>query len=211
MATGKADSCSRSSVPDPAMAWLAGLGPAHPLTHSLATSLTLAAAILVVLVAAGVIASLIRNLIPPAIRFVVQLVLVSTLVIIVDQFLLAFAHGLHRELSIFLGLVITNCMVLGRTGGFASRHPPLASFLDALRHGAGLGLVLILIGTLREFYGRVSLLGHEIWLAGDGAGKATALLLLPPGAFLLVGFLLWAVGSMRPAGHGLAGLFRKKP
>src|SRR5690606_32366594 len=113
------------------------------------------------------------------------------------------------ELSIFLGLVITNSMVLGRMGNFAMRHPPLAGLLDALRHGTGLGLLLILIGALREYFGRGSLLGHEFWQAGAGGGKATALLLLPPGAFLLVGFLFWAAGSKRPAGPVLAAFLRK--
>ena len=144
--------------------------------------------------------SLIRNQIPSSIRIIVQMVIIASLVIVVDQLLKAYAFAISKQLSVFVGLIITNCIVMGRAEGFAMKNPPLASFVDGLGNGLGYSVVLICVAVVRELFGSGKLLGFEVLpLITDGGWYVpNGLLLLPPSAFFLIGIFIWVLRSAKP-------------
>jgi Na+-transporting NADH:ubiquinone oxidoreductase subunit D len=143
--------------------------------------------------------SAIRKHIPGSIRIIVQMVIIASLVIVVDQFLKAYAYAISKSLSVFVGLIITNCIVMGRAEAFAMKNPPVASFIDGIGNGLGYSVVLIVVAVVRELFGAGKLLGFEILpLVTDGGWYVpNGLLLLPPSAFFLIGFFIWALRSFR--------------
>jgi Na+-transporting NADH:ubiquinone oxidoreductase subunit D len=150
-------------------------------------------------VSAGII-SLIRRHIPNAIRLIVQIVIVASLVIVIDQFLQAYFFDISQRLSVFVSLITTNCLVLGRTESFSRLNPPLPSMVDALGNGLGYSLVLIVIGACRELFGSGKLFGWQLLRTVDQGGWFTplGLMLLAPSAFFLLGGLVWAIRSIVP-------------
>src|SRR5690606_32103226 len=138
--------------------------------------------------------------IPSSIRMIVQVVIIASLVIVVDQVLKAFAYSLSKQLSVFVGLIITNCIVMGRAEAFAMQNPPLLSFFDGIGNGLGYSAMLIALGFVRELFGAGKLLGYSVLpVINDGGWyQPNGLLLLPPSAFFLIGLFIWALRSWKP-------------
>jgi Na+-transporting NADH:ubiquinone oxidoreductase subunit D len=178
-----------------------GICSALAVTTSLATALTMSAALTVVLVLGNATISAIRNHIPNSIRLIVQITIVASLVIVIDQFLRAYAFEMSQRLSIFVGLIVTNCMVLGRIEAFAMRNTVGQSILDGIGNGLGYSLILIVVASIRELFGAGSLLGYPVLPTVDDGGwfEPLNLMLLAPSAFFIIGFLVWAIRSLRPA------------
>ncbi len=170
-----------------------GICSALAVTTQLKTALIMSAGLTFVTVLANVAISLIRNYIPNQIRIIVQLTVVSALVISIDQFLKAYMYDASKQLSVFVGLIITNCIVMGRLEAFAMSNPPWKSFLDGLANGLGYSAVLILIGIIREIFGSGTLLGfHVIPPSFYTQGYVNnGLMVLAPGAFFLLGVIVW--------------------
>lgn len=177
-----------------------GICSALAITRRVDTALLMGVSVIFVLTLSNATISLLRSQLPRSIRLIVQITVIASLVTVVDQVLKAFAWELSRQLSIFVGLIITNCLVLGRGESFALSHGVRASALDGLGNGLGYAGVLLLVGALRELFGSGSLLGVPVLLPRDAGGwyEPVALLLLPPSAFFLLGFLVWAVRSWKP-------------
>jgi Na+-transporting NADH:ubiquinone oxidoreductase subunit D len=178
-----------------------GLCSALAVTTSLATALTMCAAMTVVLVSASGIISVIRNHIPPAVRLIVQITIIASLVIVVDQFLQAYAFEMSQQLSIFVSLIVTNCIVLARIEAFAMRNSVGQSMLDGLGNGLGFSFILIIVGSIRELFGAGTLLGYPILPTIEAGGwyEPLSLMLLAPSAFFIIGMLVWLIRSLRPA------------
>lgn len=178
-----------------------GICSALAVTTSMATALTMSFALTAVLVASAGVISLIRNHIPSAIRLIVQITIIASMVIVIDEFLQAYAFGISQRLSIFVGLIVTNCLVLGRAEAFAMRNPVLPSMLDGLGNGLGYGLILMIVGTIREFLGAGTLFGRAVvtTVADGGWFQPLGLMQLAPSAFFIIGLLIWAIRSLRPA------------
>ena len=172
-----------------------GLCSALAVTTSLTTALTMCVALTAVLCASAVVISLIRRHIPSAIRLIVQITIIASMVIVVDEILQAYAWEISQRLSIFVSLIVTNCLVLGRTEGFAIHRPPLPAFLDALGNGLGYSLILVIVGSIREFFGAGTLLGYALVTtrAEGGWFQPLGLMQLAPSAFFIIGFLVWAI------------------
>lgn len=185
---------------NPVTLQILGICSALAVTTSLQTALVMSAALTGVLILSSGTISLIRHHIPPLIRLIVQIVVISSLVVVTDELLRAFAFEVSRQLSIFVGLIVTNCLVLGRAEAFASRNPPWPSMLDALGNGLGYSLVLVIIGTIRELLGAGTLLGFVILPTREAGGwfEPLGLMQLAPSGFFLIGLLVWAVRSARP-------------
>ena len=143
--------------------------------------------------------SLIRNHIPTSIRMIVQMTIIASLVILVDQFLKAFAYDISKQLSVFVGLIITNCIIMGRAEAYAMKNPVGLSVLDGIGNGLGYSVILLTVGVVRELFGSGKLLGYEILpLTTDGGWyPANGLLLLSPSAFFLIGFFIWALRTCK--------------
>ena len=171
-----------------------GICSALAVTTQVQIALVMAAAVTFVTAFSNLVVSLLRNYIPSKIRIIVMLSVIASLVIVADQILKAFLFDISRQLSVFVGLIITNCIILGRAEGFALQNPPWRSFLDGLGNGAGYGLVLIVVGVGREILGSGTLFGfHVIPQALYDAGyQNMGLMVLAPGAFILLGLLVWA-------------------
>lgn len=184
---------------NPVTRQILGVCSALAVTTSLATALTMGAALTAVLAASSCAISAIRRHVPTSVRLVVQITIIASLVILADQFLRAFAFEMSRKLSIFVGLIVTNCLVLGRAEGFAMHHPVRSSLLDALGNGLGYSLVLIVVGGVRELIGAGTLLGFTILPSVDQGGWYRPLdaMMLAPSAFILIGFLIWVLRSWR--------------
>jgi Na+-transporting NADH:ubiquinone oxidoreductase subunit D len=184
---------------NPIMLQVLGICSALAVTSKLTTALTMSIALTVVTAFSNVAVSLIRNHLPTNIRIIAQMTVIASLVIVVDEFLKAFAFSISKELSVFVGLIITNCIVLGRTEGYALTNPPWPSFLDGIGNGLGYSAILISLGTVRELLGSGTLLGYEILpLVKDGGWyNPVGILLLPPSAFFLIGFIIWVVRSRK--------------
>lgn len=178
-----------------------GICSALAVTTKLAPAITMSIALSFVLIGSSVIISAIRRHIPGSIRIIVQMTIIASLVIVVDQLLKAFAYELSKQLSVFVGLIITNCIVLGRAEAFASQKPPWPSLLDALGHSLGYSLILIVVAAIRELLGSGTLLGIQILaLTRDGGWyEPNGLMLLAPGAFFIIGLLIWAIRTWKPA------------
>src|SRR5690554_3157608 len=185
---------------NPVILQVLGICSALAVTTKMSTALTMAIALTLVTGFSSLLISTIRNHIPSSIRIIVQLTIISALVIVVDQVLRAFAYGLAKELSVFVGLIITNCIVLGRAEAFALKNPPVPSFLDGIGNGLGYSAILLVIAFIRELFGSGSLFGVQVLsLAKDGGWYVpNGILLLPPSAFFLIGLLIWAVRSWKP-------------
>lgn len=162
-------------------------------TVQLKASLVLAIAVTVVLAVGNVLISLLRHGIPPRIRIIVQLTVVASLVILVDQVLEAFIYDVSRQLSVFVGLIITNCIIMGRLEAFALNNKPWPSFLDGIGNAAGYGSILILVASVRELLGSGSLMGYQIipQFVYDIGYRDNGLVILPPMALIIVGIMIW--------------------
>ncbi|MEE4295897.1 MAG: NADH:ubiquinone reductase (Na(+)-transporting) subunit D, partial [Wenzhouxiangella sp.] len=176
-----------------------GICSALAITTQLSTTVTMCLAVMFVLTLSNFFVSLIRNQIPSNIRIIVQMTIITTLVIVVDQFLQAFAFQLSRELSVFVGLIITNCIVMGRAEAFAMQNPPLISAMDGLGNALGYSVVLLIVGFSRELFGSGSLFGVQVLpLVSEGGWyQPNGLMLLPPSAFFLIGGFIWVLRSVR--------------
>jgi Na+-transporting NADH:ubiquinone oxidoreductase subunit D len=178
-----------------------GICSALAVTVKLAPSLIMCIALSVVLVCSSAAISLIRNHIPTNIRIIVQITIIASLVIVVDEVLKAYAYEISKQLSVFVGLIITNCIVLGRAEAFALKNPVGPSILDAMGHAMGYSVILILVASLRELFGSGTLLGYRVLpLVRDGGWyEPNGLMLLAPSAFFIIGLLIWAVRTWKPA------------
>ena len=170
-----------------------GICSALAVTVQLESTLVMCAALTTVLAMSNTIISLLRNLIPSKIRIIVQLSVISTLVILADQFLKAYMYDVSKQLSIFVGLIITNCIVMGRAEAYAMANPPWKSFLDGLGNGLGYSAILILIAIGRESLGSGTLLGYAVvpQFLYDLGYVNCGLMVLAPGAFFLLGIIIW--------------------
>ena len=186
---------------NPVTLQILGICSALAVTTTLATAVTMSVSLTVVLTLAAGIISTIRRHIPDTIRLIVQIVIVAALVIVIDQVLQAWFAEISRALSVYVGLITTNCLVLGRTEAYARHHAPLPAMVDAIGNGLGYSLVLVLIGGLRELFGAGELFGRQVLPLADAGGWFTplGLMLLAPSAFFLLGLLVWAVRSWWPA------------
>jgi Na+-transporting NADH:ubiquinone oxidoreductase subunit D len=178
-----------------------GICSALAVTTKMETSVVMAVAVVFVTALSNLSVSLIRNLIPGSIRIIVQLTIIASLVIVVDQVLKAYLFDVSKQLSVFVGLIITNCIVMGRAEAFAMQNPPTLSFLDGLGNGLGYGLILLVVGAFREVFGAGSFFGEPVFaLAAEGGWYTpNGLMVLAPGAFFLIGLLIWALRTLRPA------------
>ena len=176
-----------------------GICSALAVTSSLQVSLVMSVALTAVTACSSFFISCIRSYIPSSIRIIVQMTIIASLVIVVDQILKAVAYDISKQLSVFVGLIITNCIVRGRAEAFAMKNPPVPSFLDGLGNGLGYSFVLIAVGVVRELFGAGSLMGIEILpvVTEGGWYNPNGLLLLPPSAFFLIGFLIWAIRAVQ--------------
>lgn len=187
-------------VANPVTLQVLGICSALAVTTSLSTSLVMSAALIFVLTLSNGTISLIRNHIPRSIRLIVQITIIASLVIVVDQLLQAYMFAMSKRLSVFVGLIVTNCIVLGRAEGFAMKNRPGASLLDGLGNGLGYALILVVIGTVRELLGAGTLMGATILpvVADGGWFTPLGLMALPPSAFFLLGLLVWGIRTIRP-------------
>lgn len=176
-----------------------GVCSALAVTTSLQVTLVMCVALTTVTAFSNLFISLIRQHMPSSIRIIIQMTIIASLVILVDQVLQAYAFEISKSLSVFVGLIITNCIVMGRAEAFAMKNPPGISFLDGIGNGLGYSVVLITVGTLRELFGSGTLLGFEILpVASDGGWyQPNGLMLLSPSAFFIIGFFIWALRSRR--------------
>lgn len=166
-----------------------GVCSALAVTNKVETSFVMSIALTLVLTGSNFVVSLLRNFIPTKIRMIVELSVIASLVILVDQVLKATAYDVSKQLSVFVGLIITNCIVMGRAEAFALQNPPSASILDGVGNGLGYSIILMLVGTIREVFGSGTWFGLPVMPA---AYPANGLMLLPPSAFLIIGMLIWA-------------------
>ena len=178
-----------------------GICSALAVTKTLATALIMSAAVTAVLVLATASVSAIRHHMPRSVRLIIQITIICSLVIVVDQVLKAFAYGPSKQLSVFVGLIVTNCIILGRTESFAMKNTVRMSVMDGLGNGLGYAWILITVGSIRELLGSGTLLGVVILptVANGGWFEPAALMLLPPSAFFIIGLLIWALRSLKPA------------
>ena len=178
-----------------------GICSALAVTTRLDKAVVMGVGVLLVTALANVAVSLVRNYTPNAIRIIVQLAIIASLVIVVDQFLKAFLYELSLELSVFVGLIITNCIVMGRAEGFAMQNPPWRSFLDGVGNGAGYALVLIAIGFVRELVGSGRLFGRVVFpLTTEGGWyEPNGLMLLAPSGLFLLALIVWIQRTLQPA------------
>lgn len=185
---------------NPVTLQILGICSALAVTTSLSAALTMSAALTAVLILSNTIISAIRNHLSNAIRLIVQITIVASLVIVTDQFLQAYAFEMSQRLSIFVSLIATNCVVLGRAEAFAMHNPPLPSALDGLGNGLGYSLILVIVGTIRELFGSGTLLGQPVLptVAEGGWFTPLNLMLLAPSAFFILGLLVWAIRTFKP-------------
>ena len=176
-----------------------GICSALAVTSNLKTALVMSIALTLVTGFSSLFISMIRSQIPSSIRMIVQMVIIASLVIVVDQILKAYAFTLSKQLSVFVGLIITNCIVMGRAEAFAMANPPALSFWDGIGNGLGYSAMLILLGVIRELFGAGKLFGVTILpVVNDGGWYVpNGLLLLPPSAFFLIGLIIWALRTWK--------------
>ncbi|MDO4790384.1 MAG: NADH:ubiquinone reductase (Na(+)-transporting) subunit D [Porphyromonas sp.] len=185
---------------NPVVVQMLGVCSALAVTSKLEPSLVMAISVTVVIAFANVIISLLRNTIPNRIRIIVQLVVVATLVTIVSEVLKAFAYDVNKQLSVFVGLIITNCILMGRLEAFALGNKPGASFLDGIGNGLGYGIILVIVGFFRELFGSGTLLGYQV--VPDAFYEMgyvnNGLMILPPMALIIVALVIWVHRSRIP-------------
>lgn len=173
-----------------------GICSALAVTTKVETALVMSVAVVIVTGCSSAAVALIRNYIPNSIRIIVQMTIIATLVILVDQFLKAYFYGVSKQMSVFVGLIITNCIVMGRAEGFAMKNGPAISFVDGVGNGLGYSFILIVVAVFRELFGKGAILGHQI-LGPEGliisGYEPNGLMLLPPSAFFLIGMIIWVI------------------
>ncbi len=185
---------------NPVVLQILGICSALAVTTSMNVTMVMCVALTAVTAFSNLFVSLIRNYIPGNIRIICQMTIIASLVILVDQILKAVAYDISKQLSVFVGLIITNCIVMGRAEAFAMKNPPGISFMDGIGNGLGYSVVLIAVGVIRELFGAGKLFGIEILpLATEGGWYVNnGLLLLPPSAFFLIGLLIWGLRQWKP-------------
>ena len=181
------------SKDNPVLVQVLGICSTLAVTVSLEPAIVMSVSVIAVLAFSNVIISLIRNTIPPTIRIIVQLVVVAALVIMVQQFLLAYNYDVSKKLSVFIGLIITNCILMGRLEAFAMHNKPWPSFLDGIGNGLGYGLVLVIVGFFRELLGSGSLMGYKVipQCVYDAGYMDNGMMILPPMALIVVACVIW--------------------
>lgn len=177
-----------------------GICSALAVTTKLETTIVMAIAVTCVTALSNWSISIIRNYIPPSIRIIVQLTIIASLVIVTDQILKAYMFEISKQLSVFVGLIITNCIVMGRAEAYAMQNPPWQSFLDGIGNGLGYGIVLLFVGTFRELFGSGKLLGMTVLplVTEGGWYQPNGLLVLSPAAFFLIGSFIWILRTWKP-------------
>ncbi len=179
-----------------------GVCSALAVTVQLLPTVVMCIAVTFVTACASASVSLIRRRIPTSIRIIVQMTIIASLVIVVDQVLQAFAFGVSQKLSVFVGLIITNCIVMGRAEGYAMKNGPKLSFLDGIGNGLGYSMILLIVGLLREAFGSGTFFGWTIFFlrpeSEGGWYVPNGLMLLPPSAFFIIGLLIWLIRTIRP-------------
>jgi Na+-transporting NADH:ubiquinone oxidoreductase subunit D len=177
-----------------------GVCSALAITTKLETALVMSLALTTVCAFSNLFISLIRNQIPSSVRIIIQMTIIASLVIVVDQILQAYSYAIAKELSVFVGLIITNCIVMGRAEAYAMKSPPFMSFLDGIGNGLGYSFVLVIIGTIKELFGFGTILGFEILplIQNGGWYQGNGLLILPFSSFFLIGGLIWFIRTIRP-------------
>jgi len=176
-----------------------GICSALAVTSNLKTALVMSIALTLVTAFSSMFISMVRSQIPASIRMIVQMVIIASLVIVVDQILKAYAYSLSKQLSVFVGQIITNCIVMGRAEAFAMQNPPVLSFFDGIGNGLGYSAMLIVLGIFRELFGAGKLMGYTILpVVNDGGWyQPNGLLLLPPSAFFLIGLIIWGMRTWK--------------
>ena len=177
-----------------------GICSALAVTTQLKTAVVMAIAVSLVTAFSSMFISMIRNYIPNSIRIIVQMAIIASLVILVDQILRAYAYELSKQLSVFVGLIITNCIVMGRAEAFAMKSGPVESFVDGIGNGLGYGAMLVIVAFLRELIGSGKLFGMTIFQTIQDGGwyQANGLFLLAPSAFFIIGFVIWGIRTWKP-------------
>ena len=177
-----------------------GVCSALAVTTKLETAFVMTLAVMFVTAFSNLFVSLMRNHIPNSVRIIVQMAIIASLVIVVDQVLRAYFFDISKQLSVFVGLIITNCIVMGRAEAFAMKEAPFPSFIDGIANGLGYGFVLIVVGFFRELLGSGRIFGMQVLpLISDGGWyQPNGMMLLAPSAFFLIGFLIWIIRTMKP-------------
>jgi Na+-transporting NADH:ubiquinone oxidoreductase subunit D len=177
-----------------------GICSALAVTTKMESAIVMSIAVIFVISCSNVAVSALRNHIPNSIRIIVQMVIIASLVIIADQVMKAYTYEVSKQLSVYVGLIITNCIVMGRAEGFAMKNTPFMSFLDGLGNGAGYAVILIIVSFFRELLGSGQILGQQVLpLTRDGGWyQANGLMLLAPSAFFIIGMIIWVLRSFHP-------------
>jgi Na+-transporting NADH:ubiquinone oxidoreductase subunit D len=180
---------------NPVALQILGICSALAVTSSMKVAFVMCLALTTVAAFANLFVSIIRNHIPSSIRIIVQMTIIASLVIVVDQVLKAVAYDISKQLSVFVGLIITNCIVMGRAEAFAMKNPPMASFYDGIGNGLGYSMILMVVAFFRELFGAGKLWGYEVLtLTTDGGWYvANGMMLMAPSAFFLIGLLIWVI------------------
>lgn len=177
-----------------------GICSALAVTGQMTTALVMSICVTLVVAFSSLTISIVRFQIPSSVRIGLQIIVIATLVILVDQILKAFYFSLSKQLSIYVGLIITNCIVMGRAEGFAMSNPPIPSFIDGIGNGLGYGFVLMFVATIRELFGSGSLFGYEVLPLTTNGGwyVRNGMLVLPASAFFLIALLIWLLRTIDP-------------
>ncbi|MFP5457814.1 MAG: NADH:ubiquinone reductase (Na(+)-transporting) subunit D [Bacteriovoracia bacterium] len=177
-----------------------GICSALAVTSQIKQALIMGIAVSLVTAVSSMIISMIRNMIPGSIRIIVQMTVIASAVIVADQILKAFVYDIAKPMSVFIGLIITNCIVMGRTEGFAMKNKPIASFVDGIGNGLGYTVILLAVAVIRELFGSGKLFGYSILpLTTEGGWyQSNGLLLLPACSFFIIGSFIWLIRTFRP-------------
>jgi len=177
-----------------------GICSALAVTSSMVNALVMSLAVVFVTAFSNLFISIIRNFIPSSVRIIVQMAIIASLVIVVDQVLKAFSYQLSKELAVFVGLIITNCIVMGRAEAFAMKEKPVVSFLDGIGNGLGYGAILMIVAFFRELLGFGTLFNVEVFplIQNGGWYQANGLLVLPFSSFFVIGLIIWAIRQWKP-------------
>ena len=188
---------------NPVMMQVLGICSSLAVTSNMKTAFVMGLAVTAVVACSNLVISLIRKYIPNSVRIIVQMTVIASLVIVVDQLLKAFSYELSKQLSVFVGLIITNCIVMGRAEAFAMKYPPMPSFFDGLGNGVGYALILCLLGTVREVFGSGPWFGIELMKTVNNGGwyVPNGFMLMPPCAFFLIGLLIWLSNRLTHVAH----------
>ncbi|MBC3765409.1 NADH:ubiquinone reductase (Na(+)-transporting) subunit D [Neptunicella marina] len=176
-----------------------GICSALAITTKLETALVMGLALTSVTAFSNLFISIIRNAIPSSVRIIVQMTIIASLVIVVDQILKAYSYEISKQLSVFVGLIITNCIVMGRAEAYAMKNPPLMSFMDGIGNGLGYAFILMVVGTIKELFGFGTILGFEVFTVIQNGGwyQPNGLLILPFSSFFLIGGMIWAIRTFK--------------